>query len=186
MKSNKVRMPWVGATEDTDDNYSSSEDEDVDTDCDNNEDCPETSMECSDEFDQENVWEAEICDSDAEICDIESHPTDCTELHSSEATEVTDTESTVISAWNGFKLVGDNIDKNLRPSFQRLNKQTVSLHYFHTYAVADRIDFSTLSDVVPESITVNPSTFLPDYNDLEALHEEFQILTSRYIVQFKL
>lgn len=160
----------MGGTEDTDDNYSSSEDEDVGTDCDNDEDCP-ASVEYSDEIDQENVWEAEFCDT-------ESHPT---ELHSSEATKVTDTDSTLIPAWNSFKLVGDNIDKILRPSFQCLHKQTVHCTYSHTYAVADRIDFSTLSDVVPESITIDTSTFLPDYSDLEALHQEFQILISRYV-----
>ena len=180
MEKNKVRISWADATEITDQNYSSLEDEDVDTENDDSKDFPETHMECDDEIDHENIWEAEICDSDAEICDTENHPTDYTELCSSETTEVTDTESTVVSTWTGFKLVGDNIDKNLRPSFQRLNKQTISLHYFHTYAVADRIDFSTLSDVVPENITIDPSTFLPNHADLEALHQEFQILIIRY------
>ena len=93
-------------------------------------------------------------------------------INSPETTEVTDTESTVISTWTGFKLVGDNIDKNLRPSFQRLNKQTILLHYL--YAVADIIDFSTLSDVVPENITIDPSTFLSNHTNFEALHQKFK------------
>jgi len=41
------------------------------------------------------------------------------------------------SVWNGFKIVGDNIDKNVRPSFQRAQHQTKSLHYFNSYAVRD-------------------------------------------------
>ena len=41
-----------------------------------------------------------------------------------------------------FKLVGDNIDKNINPQDVRLDSQTVSLHYFHSYAVRDRIDMS--------------------------------------------
>ena len=51
-----------------------------------------------------------------------------------------------------FKIVADNIDKNVRPSYQRINRQTVSLHYVHALAVYDRIDFLALSDVVPSSI----------------------------------
>lgn len=41
------------------------------------------------------------------------------------------------SCWRGFKLVGDNLDKNIRPSFQRFNNRTDSLHYFHHYALLD-------------------------------------------------
>jgi len=38
------------------------------------------------------------------------------------------------SVWNGFKLVGDNIDKNYRQSFHRVDKKTTSIHCFHHYA----------------------------------------------------
>ena len=41
--------------------------------------------------------------------------------------------------WNGFKIVGDNVDKNVRPTFQRSNQ---SLHHFHSYAVKDRVNLS--------------------------------------------
>lgn len=37
------------------------------------------------------------------------------------------------SDWKGFKIVGDNVDKNIRPSLQRFNNKTNSLHYFHYY-----------------------------------------------------
>ena len=37
----------------------------------------------------------------------------------------------------GFKTVGDNIDKNLCRSFQRIDYQTRSFHYFHSYAVLE-------------------------------------------------
>ena len=40
--------------------------------------------------------------------------------------------------WTGFKVVGDNLGKNIHPSFSRLNTKTKSLHYFHYYAVLDR------------------------------------------------
>ena len=44
-----------------------------------------------------------------------------------------------------FKLVGDNLDKNIRPRYQHFNVYiTKSLHYFHSYAVRDRISFQNL------------------------------------------
>ena len=60
----------------------------------------------------------------------------------------------------GFIIVGDNIDKNFRPSYQRQNRQTKSLHYFHAYAAKNRVDVSSLSDVRPAA-TLSPESFLP-------------------------
>ena len=51
-----------------------------------------------------------------------------------------------------FKLVGDNLDKNVRPCDMRIDYQTQALHYFHMYAVRDRINLAEFAD--------NPS--LPD------------------------
>lgn len=78
-----------------------------------------------------------------------------------------------------YKIVGDNIDKNIRPSFQRVNHQTKSLHYFHSFAAMDRIDFSNLSNVVPHNIKINFDTLLPGKTDLTALLNELKILVSR-------
>ena len=39
------------------------------------------------------------------------------------------------SEWTGFKIVGDNIDKNFRPTYQRHDNKTISLHAFHMYAL---------------------------------------------------
>ena len=33
------------------------------------------------------------------------------------------------NTWNGFKMIGDNIDKNLHPLFQRIDSTTRSLQY---------------------------------------------------------
>lgn len=36
--------------------------------------------------------------------------------------------------WFGYKFMGDNIDKNIKPRFQRQECQAgQSLHYFHCY-----------------------------------------------------
>ena len=48
-----------------------------------------------------------------------------------------------------FKLVGDNIDKNVKARYLRSDHGNSSLHYFHSFAVKDRIDFSHLSSTLP-------------------------------------
>ena len=50
------------------------------------------------------------------------------------------------SSWCGFKIIDDNIDKNVKPRYYRSDKQVHSLHYYHSYAVKDRIDFSSSPD----------------------------------------
>ena len=82
--------------------------------------------------------------------------------------------------WNGFKIVGDNIDKNIRPSYQRCHCQTASLYYFHACAIGDRIDFSCLPNIQPTSVSIDPTDLLPKTADVDALKDEFQILVSRY------
>ena len=83
-----------------------------------------------------------------------------------------------IGNWKGFKLIGDNIDKNIHRSFQRLNYTTMSLHYFHSYALLDRVDFSGLSDDPPNGV-IDFTTLLPDSNDIETIKETFIILVTR-------
>ena len=44
-----------------------------------------------------------------------------------------------------YKLVLDNIDKNIKPRYMHSDSQTLSLHYAQMYGVKDRIDYSTFS-----------------------------------------
>ena len=69
------------------------------------------------------------------------------------ATSVTLTSSA--SNVTGFGMVGDNVDQNVRPSFQREDMQTESWHCFHSYAVADCVDISHLSEE-PSAAVVHP------------------------------
>ena len=55
---------------------------------------------------------------------------------------------------NSFRLCGDNIDKTVRRRFLRSDRGNVSLHYFHSFAIINRIDFSNLSDDLPDNSTV--------------------------------
>ena len=81
--------------------------------------------------------------------------------------------------WFGYKFVGDNVDKNVKPSRQRHELRGQSLHYFHGYAVRDRVDLSRLSDERPPPSTPDPAVFLPSPSDLSSLRLELQILVSR-------
>ena len=64
----------------------------------------------------------------------------------------------------------------------RSDKQTQSLHYFHSYAVQDRVSCSNLSDI-PPSITSTAdnviSKVLPSNEDDSIIHDEFAILVAR-------
>ena len=82
--------------------------------------------------------------------------------------------------WYGFKIVGDNVDKNVRPSLQRLDHHTQSLHYFHSFAVLDQVDLSSLSDAEPPIGEIDTACLLPSAADIAALKEDFVVLVSRY------
>ena len=75
-----------------------------------------------------------------------------------------------------YKLVGDNIDKVVKPRHMRIDSQSRSLHYFHFYAVKDRIDFSHLDDQ-PAAVNlddIDVSTLLPTHAKiLEFMLHEF-------------
>ena len=64
---------------------------------------------------------------------------------------VMDTTSVSISECKGYVVVVDNVDKNFRPSHQREDRQTKSLHITHSYVVKNRVDISMLSDEPPFS-----------------------------------
>lgn len=81
--------------------------------------------------------------------------------------------------WCGFKIVGDNVDKNVRPSLQRLTHQTQSLHHFHSYAVKDRVNFGAASDV-SKSQPVDSSSFVMTKQDWEQFQKHCCVIISRY------
>jgi len=89
------------------------------------------------------------------------------------------------SCQQGCVLVIHNIDKNIRPSFQRLNSRTVSLHYCNIFAVFDRIAIGNQlqpSNRADSSTAFNISSLLPSEADIAAIKEEFEILTASKII----
>lgn len=95
------------------------------------------------------------------------------EGHEGEAEEEGKKEAT------SYKIVGDNIDKNVKPSLQRAEIQSQSLHYFHSFAVRDRVPVSGLSDAQPKVTTPDPKKFLLTPEDIRCIKEEMNILLSR-------
>ena len=82
---------------------------------------------------------------------------------------------------NGYKIVIDNIDKNVRPSYQRVDRSTLSFHYVHAYAAMDRVDFSGLSDVRPTPMGVDLDKLLPLTIDVTEIENHFSVLISRLV-----
>ena len=70
------------------------------------------------------------------------------------------------SASESFGYVGviDNVDMNIRRSYQRCDRTTASYHFCHGYAVLNRIDTSNLSDG-PPSGTLSVEQLLPNSSD---------------------
>lgn len=68
----------------------------------------------------------------------------------------------------------------------RIDHQTQSLHYFHSFAVKDRVNFSSLPNTIS---LINPpdidlQCFLPTADDQLVLEENLCVLISRMVVQY--
>ena len=86
----------------------------------------------------------------------------------------------------GCKLVGDNIDKGVKTCYMRVEgSHNKSLHYFHSFAVLNRVDFSHLPDVFPHTCLNHPRqlalALLPSKDDDRALTQLFGIHVSRIL-----
>ena len=79
----------------------------------------------------------------------------------------------------GYVLVIDNIDINVRWSYQRIDRSTESLHFCHVYAVLNRINTMVLSDA-PSSGELSVDSILPAQDDLKKITDDFTVLVSRY------
>ena len=85
-----------------------------------------------------------------------------------------------------YQLCGDNIGKNVKRRYYRADQPgTRSLHYFHYYALKDRIDFSGLDEEPIECIQQDVKqvalSLLPSAEDDEALQKNICILISRVL-----
>ena len=91
------------------------------------------------------------------------------------------------SYFNTYKIVGDNIDKEIHPTHMRTDYQTKSLHYFQSYAVQDRINLSQYSSdepPVPDIESIQLDNLLPTSLDKETMLNNFATLFGRIIVKY--
>ena len=117
---------------------------------------PDDILDGQDETDDNNQGEDETDDIDGQDED------DDVNQHEDRAGDEkgADTEDNV--ECYGFKIVGDNLDKYVKPRYMRVNKQAQSLNYFNCYAVKDRIDSSSLSSFKSSyKESVNVADILP-------------------------
>ena len=84
-----------------------------------------------------------------------------------------------------FKLVGDNLDKSVRPRDMRIDCQTQALHYFHMYAVRDRVNLAEFRDnpSLPDVSLSDLKKILPTTRDQEMLQKNFAILIARTLTK---
>ena len=86
-----------------------------------------------------------------------------------------------------YKIVGDNIDFNIVPRYMRIDHKVNSLHYFHSYAVCDRISVENLPYQKPPSCL--PSSkhiskmLLPTPSDDGAMINNIKIIFSRILCE---
>ena len=99
----------------------------------------------------------------------------------SQSTAEETAQSTANNDVRGFVIVGDNLDKNFRPSHQREDRQTQSLHLFHSCAINNHVDVSSLSDK-PASAIMTADQFLLSKDDVSKVMQEFEVLVSRYVI----
>jgi len=83
----------------------------------------------------------------------------------------------------GYKIVIDNIDKNVKPRNMSVDAQTKSLHYVQIYSVKDRMDFGKLSDVPPSGEKCLYD-ILPTTDDYEKLKTNFSVHVARVMVEY--
>ena len=114
------------------------------------------------------------------------HSTPNTTGNSSLAMEVTTdrvTETHQTTTRNpGFVLVIDNIDMNVRPSEQRVDRTTSSYHFCHAFALQNRVNSTLLEDSPPSGV-LSLDQILPSQKDLDIIMEEFQVFVSRYLIK---
>lgn len=88
-----------------------------------------------------------------------------------------------------YKLVGDNIDMAVKAGYiQADGARNQSLHYFHSFAVKNRVNFSHIPDIHPH--TRSPShkqmavCLLPSAEDDKKLHQLFLVHVSRIVATY--
>ena len=110
----------------------------------------------------------------------------CAVMHQSNNLQAMPTAQ-LLSSRTTFCICGDNIDKSTKPRYMRYGRNKAnSIHYFHSYAVADRINVSNLSETAPPLPNVSAEqlaiSLLPSVEDDIAIRNNFATLVARALV----
>jgi L1 cell adhesion molecule like protein len=118
-----------------------------------------------------------ISDDDASSSHTSNSFTDSSESQAPEFSPITRPTMTT------FKLVGDNIDKTVKPRHEMSQDHTKSLHYFDSFAVLDRHAVSHLEDTssLPDTDNIDTNILIPTKEDNDAIIENMTILMGRVI-----
>lgn len=117
----------------------------------------------------------------------EPESTDVSSPNSPESDEsITGNSCSPSSLYPTYKLVGDNVDKHVKPREMRVDAQAQSLHLFNLYAVRDRVDTSLLPDspALPDLSTCKVKDVLPSREDHRAMFANFAILAGRVLKKY--
>ena len=82
-----------------------------------------------------------------------------------------------------FKIVGDNIDKDIKPRHMRSDYQTRSLHYFHSYAVRDCLNLDSYDDSA-SAPDQSLELLLPSPDDKQVIRHNMAILIARTLKKY--
>ncbi len=83
-----------------------------------------------------------------------------------------------------YRIIGDNLDFYIRVRDLRLDHQNKSIHWFHLYALLDRISCLHLSDTPQKSLSsISNDVFLLAAKELGEIRKSMGILISRVLVK---
>ena len=84
-----------------------------------------------------------------------------------------------------FKILGDNINKTIRPRQETSQNHTQSFHYFHSLGIKDRCDVSGLKDnpCQPDIASIDVDVLLPNEEDQMNYRENIAILMGRVVIK---
>jgi L1 cell adhesion molecule like protein len=80
-----------------------------------------------------------------------------------------------------FKIIGDNIDKEVKPRDMRSDHQTRSLHYFHAYALRDQLNLDKCDDSASalDLSSIDLRLLFPSKDDNTEIRKNMCILMAR-------
>ena len=85
-----------------------------------------------------------------------------------------------------FHVIGDNVDEGVKQQYMRSDiRKPDSIHYFHSLAVGDRVDFSSLSEQTIPTKQTDPKqvalSLLPSTEDDSAMRDNICVFISRVL-----